>query len=450
MRLGWKPTVTRASLACQVVLALGAAACQFAPELEACAVRCGPDRACPVGWRCGDDDYCHRGEEPLCRAVAMGDGFAAGGDGGPGGSAGPDADGQSPPEDGPPVAGPDGPAAADAPSPGSPPDGPAALADRPPLYHPDGPSPSPDAAPDAPAADAFEPPPPPPPAGPSCAGAIKGCGQEGSEDCCARRWIPGGSFNRQNDAEHPATVSGFFLDRFEVTVARFRRFLAAGQGLRSTAPAAGAGAVHNLAGTGWDPSWNERLEPSLQQLQAMMGEETLFGGCTLKAMAGASETRPVNCATWYEAMAFCVWEGGRLPTELEWSFAAAGGPEQRPFPWGETVDETRASIWIDGRCTGDGLPDCDTRDILPVGVRPAGDSRWGAADMGGNLAEWSFDVYSSFLVDPCADCVRSSSGSVRTVVGGSYNRAPVGSYQRDYFPPGERLADVGFRCVRER
>jgi formylglycine-generating enzyme required for sulfatase activity len=42
---------------------------------------------------------------------------------------------------------------------------------------------------------------------------------------------------------------------------------------------------------------------------------------------------PINCVTWHEAYAFCIWDGGFLPTEAEWELAASGG-EERVFPYG--------------------------------------------------------------------------------------------------------------------
>lgn len=51
---------------------------------------------------------------------------------------------------------------------------------------------------------------------------------------------------------------------------------------------------------------------------------------------GAQENFPMACVEWPTAYAFCLWDGGRLPTEAEWEFAAAGGDQNRLYPWGGT------------------------------------------------------------------------------------------------------------------
>ncbi len=49
--------------------------------------------------------------------------------------------------------------------------------------------------------------------------------------------------------------------------------------------------------------------------------------------AGSNENQPINCVTWYEAFAFCISDGGYLPTAAEWNYAAAGGSDQRAYPF---------------------------------------------------------------------------------------------------------------------
>jgi hypothetical protein len=57
-------------------------------------------------------------------------------------------------------------------------------------------------------------------------------------------------------------------------------------------------------------------------------------------MPGPNEKRAINYVTWYDAYAFCIWDGGFLPSEAEWNYAAAGGAEQRVFPWSNPPKST--------------------------------------------------------------------------------------------------------------
>ncbi|MCP4067066.1 MAG: formylglycine-generating enzyme family protein [Phycisphaeraceae bacterium] len=100
---------------------------------------------------------------------------------------------------------------------------------------------------------------------------------------------------------------------------------------------------------------------------------------------------PVVHVAFEDAVAYCDWIGGRLPTESEWEFAARGGLADQPFIWGEAqIDETRANTW-NGR-----FPDRNTAAdgyvrTAPVGRYPA--NGYGLLDMGGNVWEWCGDRY---------------------------------------------------------
>lgn len=297
---------------------------------------------------------------------------------------------------------------------------------------------------------------------PSCVGLAKTCGPNADEDCCSTAMpIPGGTFFRSYDVagdgmypsmSYPATVSAFRLDKYEVTVGRFRKFVEAGMGTNISPPSAGAGAHAKISGSGWDASWNVSLATDTSTLIAAVKCDATYQ--TWTDSPGTNEDLPVNCVTWYEAMAFCVWDGGYLPTNAEWNFAAAGGDEQRAYPWSNpagstTIDCSHANYKIDvpsGEFCVNGM----TGGVARVGNKsPKGDGKWEQADLGGNLWEWALDGFQDLTI-PCNDCANLAYGLGRTVRSSSFNNAAAhirGSY-RPYGAPTFRNYDLGMRCAR--
>ena len=88
---------------------------------------------------------------------------------------------------------------------------------------------------------------------------------------------------------------------------------------------------------GWDATdWNNTTD--IDPTNANLASCTIYS--TWTASAGSQENLPINCVNWYEAYAFCIWDGGFLPSEAEWEYAAAGGSQQREYPWGSTTPGT--------------------------------------------------------------------------------------------------------------
>jgi formylglycine-generating enzyme len=245
------------------------------------------------------------------------------------------------------------------------------------------------------------------------------------------------------------TVSGFSLDKYEITVGRFRAFVNAGMGTQSNPPASGGGAHPIIENSGWDPGWNTNLPADTAALKAALACGSMNALPTWTDEASANENRPQNCLDWYLAFAFCAWDGGRLPTEAEWNYVAAGGNEQRTYPWGTGVDYTKASY----ACMGDGSGTCALTDLIAVGTRPAGNGKWDHADLAGNVLEWNLDLYTyPPTACSCADCaVVASSETQRTLRGGDYYETN-GSYLNNCGPymaaPGMRWDLFGARCAR--
>ena len=295
----------------------------------------------------------------------------------------------------------------------------------------------------------------------SCVGLAATCGASGNESCCNSPQVAGGTYDRSYDVagdgnsgnmNSPATVSSFRLDKYEVTVGRFRAFVKAGIGTQAAPPQPGAGAHANIVGSGWDPSWNTRLVADTQALVAAV--KCSATAQTWTDMPGDNEARPMNCVTWYEAMAFCAWDGGYPPTEAEWNYAATGGDQQRAYPWSNppassTVDGTHASYFDGTNCVGDGMAGCALTDLVRVGTKPDGDGRWGQSDLAGNVAEWTLDWLSAYR-NPCADCANLAAASERVIRGGSFGLSAffLRTTPRSPFAPMDRSPGIGVRCAR--
>lgn len=296
----------------------------------------------------------------------------------------------------------------------------------------------------------------PPTVGPSCAGLANNCGPAGNGSCCEALPVPGGSYDRINDPNYPSTISGFWLDRYEVTVGRFRKFVDAGGGLASSAPTTGAGEHPKITNSGWQAGWSTQLPATGTQLSAQLACTGEFA--TWTGAASANENRPITCVTWYLAMAFCIWDGGRLPTETEWRYAAAGGSDQRLYPWSvpptsALIDTSRAAY----DCLHDGVPGCALTDIAKVGVLPAGDGKWGHADLAGNVWEWSFDYEAEpYQIQNCIDCAQVSAAGTqgaRGYAGGAFSMPGSGLTttlrQSLALLPHLSSPSLGFRCARD-
>jgi|SRR5215510_2299210 len=296
----------------------------------------------------------------------------------------------------------------------------------------------------------------------SCMGLPATCGARGDDSCCTSIEMPGGTYDRSYDlagdtnsgnTRSPATVSRFRLDKYEVSVGRFRAFVRAGMGTRSTPPATMAGAHPGIAASGWDASWNTALVANTVALTEAVKCDAMFQ--TWTDAPAANENRPMNCFTWYEAAAFCAWDGGYLPTEAEWNYAATGSDQQRAYPWSDPaasllLDASHASYADGANCVGDGVSGCVVTDLVAVGTKPAGDGRWGHSDLAGNVAEWALD-WAAAYINPCTDCAEVAvPSSTRMIRGGNYGQAATSlrTGHRSGIPPVNRDPGVGVRCAR--
>ena len=275
--------------------------------------------------------------------------------------------------------------------------------------------------------------------------------------------MPGGTYDRTytntgsgpTGMADPATVSSLRLDKYLVTVGRFRQFVTAWNNAAGYLPAAGSGKHSHLNGgqglansgggaayePGWDAmDWNNTtdVDPTNANLACAPPYDTWTDTATTQ------ENLPINCANWWEAYAFCIWDGGFLPSEAEWEYAAAGGSEQLEYPWGSAAPGEGDAYAIYGwNYTG------NTTDIAPVGYASRGVARWGQLDMAGEVWEWNLDWYAPYT--DCADCADTTPATYRVFRGGNFSfddtyLLPPSRYYVGN--PAQRFGNIGFRCAR--
>jgi formylglycine-generating enzyme required for sulfatase activity len=300
----------------------------------------------------------------------------------------------------------------------------------------------------------------------SCATSGDGrtnCGS-GSESCCTSLAVSGGTYNRTytntGDAAtgeaDPATVSDFRLDKYEVTVGRFRQFVAAWNGGAGWTPPEASGKHTHLnggsglaaTGGGYEPGWLTSDNGSIAPTNVNLACDAGFA--TWTPAAGANEKRPITCVNWWEAVAFCIWDGGFLPSEAEWEYAAAGGALEREYPWGSTAPGTNNVYAIYGCDYPSSSGSCtNVANIAPAGTPTAGAGKYGQLDLAGNAWEWNLD-YWHVTYYACTDCTNATSASTRVVRGGGFNFSASSLLPpfREYYAPTTRYSGLGFRCAR--
>lgn len=290
--------------------------------------------------------------------------------------------------------------------------------------------------------------------GQSCVQLPKDCGSPNTS-CCESAKVTSESYNRNHHtmgmSPAPAIASEFYLDRFEVTVGRFRKFVEA---YPDSKPANGAGQHSIIVGSAWNADWNAQLPNTRADLVASLKQcapPVPIGPAqpTWTDTPTANENLPINCVNWYVAFAFCAWDGGRLPTEAEWGMAAGGGMLERQYPWdSNAIDNNYLTYNCDGN--GNSLV-CELADIHVVGSKSTkGDGRWSQTDLAGSMFEWVLDGYNLAYPSPCTDCAELTLTSTRVRRGGGWRSTPnfVTTSARRADAPLSNDDMAGIRCAR--
>ena len=162
--------------------------------------------------------------------------------------------------------------------------------------------------------------------------------------------------------------------------------------------------------------------------------------CTGTLSRFSDDTYPVVRIDWNQAVAYCEYAGGRLPTEAEWE-KGARGTDGRLFPWGEQAPS----------CLLANYQGCFGNQVTRVGQFPDGLSPYGALDMLGTVWEWVSDWYDEdyYTYSPSANPIGPSEGEFRVQRGHSFesNVVYLRVTDRGRSNPSNEDYRKGFRCV---
>jgi formylglycine-generating enzyme required for sulfatase activity len=253
---------------------------------------------------------------------------------------------------------------------------------------------------------------------------------------------------------HDVRLSGFWMDRDEVTNEQFARFV------KETGYVTLAEKTHPDGAN--EGGWIFLVDDSGARWKKEPGANWRHPDGPASNIDG-QEKLPVVQVCWEDAVAFGKWAGKRLPTEAEWEYAARGGAMHMPYVWGR--DLTPGGAWFanawQGMIGGKEPPVDGFAGRAPVGSFRVND--YGLADMAGNVWEWTADW---FHPDYYAKTVRKDPPGPlegfdpeeptvpkRVARGGSYlssetNGAGYRPSARKKVPPAFASSELGFRCAR--
>jgi formylglycine-generating enzyme required for sulfatase activity len=274
---------------------------------------------------------------------------------------------------------------------------------------------------------------------------------------------------------HAVYIDAFYMDTFEVTNEKYCAFLNGVyiQGLIEVIN----GVVYKKNDT----------EPYCETHPWYQDSRIQWNGSSFSVTPG-KEDHPMLTVSWYGAVAYANWRsveegltpcydletwectfgvgGYRLPTEAEWEKASRGG-EHNPYydyPWGDTIDGSKANYWN----SGDPYEVGNWPYSTPVGyydgnqTPPGADmaNGYGLYDMSGNVWEWCNDWYDHYYYQYCVDHgiyanpKGPSTGPwdtrvIRSGSWGYYDYSLRCAYRNKHYDPSTLSHDVGFRVVQD-
>lgn len=308
-------------------------------------------------------------------------------------------------------------------------------------------------------------------------GSFKACqaysGLPTGDDKTEQIWVPGGSFIMGSDTDyseeskaHKVTVSGFWIDRHDVTNAQFRKFVVATGYLTLAERGLDPKRYPGLPGEMYQPGSTVFVPPKKLMISNMQWWH-FIPGANWKHPTGPNssnrglDNHPVVHIAYEDALAYAKWQGHELPTEAEFEYAAKGG-STTTFPWGKTLTlhgKQMTNTW-QGAFPFQNTTDDGFVASAPVGCFPP--NRFGLYDMVGNVWEWVSDRWTAHhpaeeQLNPQVDLEDALVKASRTpqlgvIKGGSFLCSPM--YCKRYRPSARHAQDltmgtnhIGFRTI---
>jgi formylglycine-generating enzyme required for sulfatase activity len=233
---------------------------------------------------------------------------------------------------------------------------------------------------------------------------------------------------RSETPQHPVRITRpFYVGKFEVTVADFRRFVA-------------ATGFQTYAENYWE---QQKSAPEDRRRPTPKYSQFPDGATWMEPGFASHDQQAVGYLTWDDALAFCNWlctqEGQtyRLPTEAEWEYVCRAGTAT-PYFFGLNEANYAEYAWRGSR-------------INAVGLKKP--NAFGLHDVLGNVHEWCQDRFAAYYYaqSPREDPSGPDSGLSRVMRGGCYLNPPsyFRSALRESGVPATHFATCGLRVVRE-
>lgn len=255
-------------------------------------------------------------------------------------------------------------------------------------------------------------------------------------------FVPAGEFlmgsngeyaDKNESPEHQVYLDAFWIHQYEVTNRQFREYIKQ-SGLMTYAEIQG---------------WSWVFGNGSKKVEGAFWSSPEGNGTHIEDRLD----HPVVHISYSDAINYCNWAGGRLPTEAEWEKAARGN-DSRTFPWGgDTVTGSNANF-CDVQCSmewSNQFFDDGYEITAPVGSYPEGSSVYSVMDLAGNVWEWVADYYNGNYYEdsPLDNPMGPDFGETYVIRGGSWVSEPqyLSCTTRYWSEPDETSNDHGFRCV---